>query len=151
MGLWKRHKAVERDPDLDRVSQGVLARIAALETQLRSVQDALEFARTDIRDARKLSAQVGRIDTAVDQLREARTADVERLDAQIVQVRGLATGGQKRGKRTEATEVGEQLLAAITDARNGDGASLNSMIQELSALVSPNGVGHPQNEPLEAV
>jgi len=90
--------------------------------------------------------------TEIDRVLRTLTTEVDRIDAAISQVRGLATGGARRkGKGSEdprILEAGTALCGALEDLGRGDAAKLEQIIFELGqALDRGRGGGTAQSDP----
>lgn len=148
MGVFDRWFGAKKDdPDLLRVSKGVLARLAAVEILSESFVERLDAWKADARRAATLEQRFNAVSDRLERLLKDHEREVERIDAAIVQVRGQATGGRRRGARAapeddQAHQVGENLIAAISKAQQGQPDALNEILGELSQLMSAGSEGN---------
>lgn len=144
MSLLKRLRAwialPEPDPELGQVRSGLIARVANVEAQIRALNDTFDDHRSDVKAARGLANAVNRMQTDLDTHKRAMSDDVERLDASVVSVRGMITGGKRKSARQDPEDdavraAGANLVAAIAQSNKGDGTALAQIVSELSAIL----------------
>src|SRR4029453_11116448 len=85
------------DPLLGHVQRGVLASIGALTTEIRALAHKVVLLDEASTSARQVEQRLMKIDTLATGTRALLEEQVQRLDASINQLRGLATGGNRGG------------------------------------------------------
>lgn len=140
--MWPFRRREEPDPLLEGVKKGVIATLAAHGAAIEQMNRALNELRADIAHAVAIDKRVQTVEHLAKSLDRHLDGEISRIDASLVQVRGLATGHGRRtprGQQAEAAQVGEKLIAAIADPE-----ARHALIAELQQL-DANGAAEPPN------
>lgn len=141
LAAWLRRKLgvdadVVEDPLLGSVKRGIVAQVGALATNYDSLDQRLVLLAEDHRETKRLERLIQSQGLVVNALKD----DMQRLEAAIQQVRGMATGG-RRGNPAQQRELeaGRRFLEACSDPQQL--AQLIANLQQLANGAHVEGVG----------
>lgn len=130
--MWPWARKSEPDPLLGEVKSGVIAAIGTLFSRLDTIGQQLKLLDESATSARAIELRLNKVEALATASRSLLEQEISRIDSAVVQVRGVATGGQRdtRSKRNrEAEDVGEKFLASLQDPEK-----LQALIRELQSL-----------------
>lgn len=114
------------DELLGHVQRGVIAALGSLQQQINTLAEKVKLVDENATAARTMETRLARVDTLALSTRNLVEQELERVDQAVNQVRGLASGGTRGGKRSHATEIGSALLELLGPER------ADQLIAELS-------------------